>query len=250
MNETKYNVLLTGSSGNFGSFLCRAFLTEGHRVTGIDLHPGPNHGEISQFKEHWRFFQGDLANRIKVKSVLEHAHDGINAFDVVINSVGLIHNEPLLSFKEGRLLTHCFEAWNKTVSVNLSAAFFVTALCAQKMVSTRTRGVIINISSICSRGNIGQSAYSAAKAGINAMTQSLARELGPLGIRIASISPGFFDTASTRASLDDQKIKHIRQNVPLKKLGQPEHLIKAVKFVIDNDYFNGKVLDLDGGFTF
>lgn len=230
--------------------MCRDFLMDGHHVTGIDLNSNPDYAESDNVQNLWHFIQGDLSDHIKVKSVLQEAHDSLGAFDVVINCAGLIYNEPLLSFREGRLETHNFEAWNKVISVNLSTAFFVTALCAQKMVSSRSHGVIINISSICARGNIGQAAYSAAKAGINAMTQSLAGELGPLGIRVAAISPGFFDTTSTHANIDEQKMKHILKNVPIKKLGQPEHLIKAVKFVIDNDYFNGKVLDLDGGLTF
>jgi 3-oxoacyl-[acyl-carrier protein] reductase len=115
------------------------------------------------------------------------------------------------------------------------------------MVASGKRGVVINISSVCARGNPGQAAYSAAKAGMNAMTAALAKELGPMGIRFVAIAPGYFDTASTREHVPPAKLKEIRNAVPLKRLGKLEELSSAVRFVLANEYVNGKVLELDGG---
>lgn len=249
MTENKQNILITGSAGSLGSFMCREFLIEGHCVTGIDLHDCHTPPIEKNYLDLWRFLACDLTNHTQVQAVLEKAHAASGVFSLVINNVGMIRNAPLLTFQDGKLQVHDFETWNNVISVTLSAGFYVTALCAQKMVATARPGVIINISSICAAGNIGQAAYSSAKAGVNAMTLALAKELGPLGIRIAAISPGFFDTPSTRANLDESKITHIRKSVPLRKLGQPKHIMSAIRFIIDNDYFHGKVLELDGGLT-
>jgi 3-oxoacyl-[acyl-carrier protein] reductase len=249
MSEKKQNILITGSSGNLGSFMCQEFLSEGHWVTGIDLNDQQSSPIESNQLDLWRFLACDLTNSVQVQTVLDKAHSARGAFSLVVNNVGLIYNAPLLSFQDGKLQVHDFDAWNKVLSVTLSAGFYVTALCAQKMAATMRPGVIVNISSICAAGNVGQAAYSAAKAGVNAMTLALAKELGPLGIRIAAISPGFFDTPSTHANMGEDKITHIRKSVPLRKLGQPKHIMSAIRFIIENDYFHGKVLELDGGLT-
>ena len=249
MSKDKQNILITGSSGSLGSFMCREFLNEGHQVTGIDLHDlQPSPIKENQL-DRWSFLACDLTNGAQTQAVLDKAHLARGAFNLVVNNVGLIYNAPLLSFQEGKLQVHNFDAWNKVLSATLSASFYVTALCSQKMASTMRPGVIINISSICAAGNAGQSAYSAAKAGINAMTRALAKEIGPMNIRIAAIAPGFFDTPSTHANVDEGKLAHIRKSVPLRKLGQPKHIMSAVQFINDNDYFHGKVLELDGGLT-
>ncbi|RJR40127.1 MAG: SDR family oxidoreductase [Desulfobacteraceae bacterium] len=241
------NVLITGSSGSLGSYMCLEFLREGHFVVGMDLNEAQfsdcNHVRL------YRFVRCDLADGAQVKSALDIVHADRGAFNLVVNNVGLIYSAPLLRFEGGKLQVHDFDAWNKVLSATLSASFYVTALCAQKMAATMRPGVIVNISSICAAGNLGQAAYSAAKAGINAMTVALSKELGPLRIRIAAISPGFFDTQSTHASLDQESLKNLRKSVPLRKLGQLTHIMSAIRFIVENDYFHGKVLELDGGLT-
>lgn len=160
MIEKKQNILITGSSGNLGSFMCREFLSEGHWVTGIDLNdPQPSPIECNQL-DLWRFLACDLANSAQVQTVLDKAHSARGAFNLVVNNVGLIYNAPLLSFQNGKLQIHDFDAWDKVLSVTLSAGFYVTALCAQKMAASMRPGVIVNISSICAAGNVGQVAYS------------------------------------------------------------------------------------------
>jgi 3-oxoacyl-[acyl-carrier protein] reductase len=115
------------------------------------------------------------------------------------------------------------------------------------MVSSGKKGVIINISSICGRGNAGQAAYSAAKAGLNGLTAALAKELGPTGVRVVALAPGYFDTASTREHVSAAKLKEIKGAVPLKRLGKIEEISSTVKFVLANQYVNGTVIELDGG---
>src|SRR4029077_4996239 len=143
------------------------------------------------------FQECDLSDSADVEGKIEIFHKQHGAFDAVINCAALIANSPLVSFVEGRLTHHDFELWDRIVSSSLSSAFYVTACIVPKMVSSGKQGVVINISSICSRGNAGQAAYSAAKGGLNSLTTALAKELGPMGIRVVALAPGYVDTTST-----------------------------------------------------
>jgi 3-oxoacyl-[acyl-carrier protein] reductase len=125
--------------------------------------------------------------------------------------------------------------------------FYITSRMVERWVALRNKGVVISISSISARGNAGQSAYSAAKAGVNALTATWAKELGPLGHRFAAIAPGFLDTPSTRAALSEATITRLQQQIPLRKLGDVEHIYLSARHIIENDYINGAILDVDGG---
>jgi 3-oxoacyl-[acyl-carrier protein] reductase len=103
------------------------------------------------------------------------------------------------------------------------------------------------MSSISARGNAGQSAYSAAKAGVNALTRTWAKELSGLGLRFVSIAPGFLDTSSTREALSDANLTKLKGQIPLRRLGEAEHVYQTVRFIVENDYVNGTVLEIDGG---
>ena len=115
------------------------------------------------------------------------------------------------------------------------------------MVEHRTKGLIINVSSISANGNVGQSAYSAAKAAVNALTVTWSKELGMFGIRSTAIAPGIVDTSSTQRSLSEANIRKWKKNTPLGRLGKLEEISESVKFIIENDFFNGRILEIDGG---
>jgi 3-oxoacyl-[acyl-carrier protein] reductase len=236
-------VLVTGSSGSLGRLLTEHFAAAGHEVVGADL----TRSEAPPARTPLRQLVCDLADGAQVHDVLGAELKEHGPFDIVLNCAGVIHSAPLLGFVGGRLATHDFEDWSRVLSATLSATFFVTALCSQSLVSSRRRGTVVNISSVSASGNAGQAAYSAAKAGVNALTVALAKELGPLGIRVAAIAPGYFDTESTRRSVGEAALERVRESVPLRRLGDPLELCHAVQFVVDNDYFDGRVLELDGG---
>lgn len=242
-------VLLTGSSGSLGSFIAQSLLKDGETVLGIDARP-PTADFVASLSEqqsgNWRFSQSDLTNPEAVAAAL--AESGMIP-DAVINNAGLLYSAPLLRFEGGKLAPHDTSDWNRAIGINLDAVFYVLTQSAQKMAMSGKKGVIINISSISAEGNVGQAAYSAAKAGVNAMTLVAAKELGPFGIRVAAIAPGFFDTESTRKAVSEETLARIRKSIPLGRLGQPKHLYHAIRFVLENDYFHGKVLELDGGLT-
>jgi 3-oxoacyl-[acyl-carrier protein] reductase len=135
------------------------------------------------------------------------------------------------------------------MDVNLNSVFYMTSHMVDNMVAKKMQGVIINISSISAQGNVGQSAYSATKAAVEALTKTWAKELGMFKIRSACIAPGFFDTPSTRESLNENMLEQWKKNVPLKRLGVLDELYSGVEFIIRNDYYNGKILQIDGGLT-
>jgi 3-oxoacyl-[acyl-carrier protein] reductase len=139
------------------------------------------------------------------------------------------------------------EEWRQVLGANLDSVFFMTVCVVAQMIAERRKGVIVNISSVAAAGNAGQTAYSAAKAGVNAMTATWAKELGPLGVRVVAVAPGFMDTPSTRAALSDSLLKEVERRAPLRRLGRPEEVAQAVVSAIENDFFHGKVLELDGG---
>ena len=239
---TSRAVLITGSSGEIGGALVTALLADGWTVCGLDRRPAPE-AEQSGFT----FLGCELADAADVEAKIAALHERMGAFEAVINCAGLIANAPLVSLVDGKLVHHDPALWDRVLGSCLSSAFYVTAATVLKMVSSAKKGVVINISSVCARGNPGQAAYSAAKAGLDGLTAALAKELGPLGIRVVGLAPGYFDTASTRDHVPAPKLKEVRGAVPLKRLGRVDELISAVRFLLANGYFNGKVLELDGG---
>src|SRR5262249_832490 len=168
---------------------------------------------------------------------------------ILVNAVGLIRNAPLVNVAAGGDRRHSFELWRETIDANLTTVFLATVNQVDRMVATRTRGVVVSLSSIAAAGNAGQAAYSAAKAGVNALTAAWAKELGLLGIRFVSISPGFIDTASTHAALNEAVVKEWTKKTPLRRLGGASEITSAVLFAIENDYVTGKVLEVAGGLT-
>ncbi len=237
-------ILVTGVAGEIGGYLADELLKDNWSVCGLDRKsPAEVH------RAHFSFQECDLSDGVDTEKKIELFHEQQGAFDAVINCAALIANSPLVSLVNGRLTHHDFELWDRVLSSSLTSAFHVIACAVPKMVTSRKKGVIINISSICGRGNAGQAAYSAAKGGLNSLTIALAKELGPMGIRVVALAPGYFDTASTRKNVPAARLKEITLSVPLRRLGKIEEIFSAVKFILANSYVDGTVLDLDGGLT-
>ncbi len=237
-------ILITGAAGEIGGYLVEQFLKDEWTVCGLDQKSPGNANRVGFF-----FQECELANGADTEDKIELLHERHGAFDAVINCAGLIANSPLVSFVDGRLTHHDFGLWDRVLSSCLSSAFHVTACTVPKMVASGKKGVIVNISSICSRGNKGQAAYSAAKGGLNSLTLALAKELGSLGIRVVALAPGYFDTASTNNNVPPDRLEEITSSVPLKRLGKVEEIFSAVNFILNNAYMNGTVIELDGGLT-
>jgi 3-oxoacyl-[acyl-carrier protein] reductase len=246
MNLSGTHVLVTGGGRGLGRHLVERLTGEAGRVavfekdeTGLaDLaatHPAINryHCDVT-----------DAAAVMKAVAALEN--DGFE-LDVLVNNAGLVHSAPLINLLEKNDRVHSAEAWQQVLAANLSSVFYVTGRVVDHMLKRRKKGVVINLSSISARGNAGQSAYAAAKAGVNALTRTWAKELGGFGIRFVSIAPGFLDTASTREALSEAILFRLKEQIPLRRLGEVEHIYQTVRFIVENDYVNGTVLEIDGG---
>jgi 3-oxoacyl-[acyl-carrier protein] reductase len=169
--------------------------------------------------------------------------------DILVNNAGVIFSEPFVNIMNPAGMMHDYRRFRDSLTVNLDSVFIVSSAAVEHMVMRRTKGVIVNISSISACGNEGQTAYSAAKAGVNAMTVTWSKELGRWGIRCNAVAPGFIGTESTRSALNESILKHIQANTPLRRLGEASEVAQAVAAIIENDFINGVVLDVNGGLT-
>jgi 3-oxoacyl-[acyl-carrier protein] reductase len=192
----------------------------------------------------------DVTSDMEVHSAVSGIVERHGCIDVLVNNAGVIFSEPFVNVMNPAGMMHDLGRFEESLRVNLTSVFIVTSAVVAHMVKRRAKGVIVNISSISAAGNAGQVAYAAAKAGVNAMTVTLAKELGVIGIRCNAVAPGFIWTDSTRKALGEATLRYIQTNTPLRRLGQPEDVAKAVAATIDNDFMNGTVLQVDGGLTF
>ncbi len=245
--RTMKHALITGTSGCLGSFIAIDLLARGYSVLGVDKVPAvsPELASTAGFSAK----ECDLSDPRATRALFDQCQAESAVFDVVINSIGILFSAPTVTLQDGRLAVHSFEMWDKVIATNLSAPFYVCACAAKQMIAAKKRGVLINISSICASGNPGQAAYSAAKAGLNGLTMALAKELGPFGIRVASLAPGFIDTPSTHGAMSAELLGRVRKNTPLRRLGTHDEIVGAVRFIVENEYFTGRTLQIDGGLT-
>lgn len=192
----------------------------------------------------------DVTSAADVEQGIAGVLDQHGRIDILVNNAGVIFSEPFVNVMNPAAMMHDLGRFEDCLKMNLTSVFVVTSAVVAQMVKRRTRGVIVNISSISARGNAGQVAYAAAKAGVNAMTVTWAKELGVWGIRCNAVAPGFIGTDSTRHALSEATLKHIQSNTPLRRLGEAVDVAKAVAAAVENDFMNGAILQVDGGLVF
>lgn len=239
-------VIITGGAGGIGSSLANLMLSLGSTVVLIDIDEEAL-TRATDGKDRCHQYVCDVTKPESVSYVINKIFAEHRRIDCLVNNVGVILNKPLVGMGTSGLEMHDIISWDKLISVNLSSMFYVTRSVVEKMIIHRTRGIIVNVSSICSVGNSGQSAYSAAKAGVNALTVTWAKELGLWGIRVAAVSPGFTDTQAARSSMAEQTIREWEKKTPLRRQATTIEIAQGIVFVFFNDFFNGKILEIDGG---
>ncbi|MFN4972684.1 MAG: SDR family oxidoreductase [Bacteroidota bacterium] len=246
MKVSNQTIFITGAAGNFGSYLCEYFVNNhAENVIATDI------DEVKLIELQKRIPKlevrvCDLTNRTSVNKLMNELAAKFK-ISVIINNAGWIHSEPLVNLLNKDNPSHNFDNWDKVIKLNLYTCFNVGAESAAMMMKQRIKGCIINVSSIAANGNIGQTAYAAAKAGIDAMTKTWCKELGIFKIRSVAVAPGFIDTASTHESLSDAVIEKWKKQIPISSLGSLDHIAQTIKFIIENDYINGKTIAVDGG---
>lgn len=249
MNIAGAKVLVTGGGRGIGRQLVEGFVRDGARVGVFERDADACAGLQTVFGDSVGVWSCDVADAEAVDRAVQQAEDDGFAPDVLINNAGIIHSEPLINLSVRGDRAHSREAWSKVLAADLDSVFYVTSRVVDRMVARRCKGVIISISSISAAGNPGQSAYSAAKAGVNALTRTWAKELGPLGLRFAAIAPGFMDTDSTHSALNETILTRLKQQIPLRRLGAAETIYQTARYIVENDYLTGTVVEVDGGLT-
>lgn len=196
--------------------------------------------ELSALGAEVLLVKADVSIEEEAKNLIEKAKDNFGKVDILVNNAGIV--------KDGLILRMKKEDFDQVVDVNLKGTFNCMRYVAPIMVKQRS-GKIINISSIVGIiGNAGQVNYAASKAGVIAMTKSIAKELGSRGVQVNAIAPGYINTSMTESL--NQKVKdEMLKIIPLKRFGMPEDVAKAVGFLAseDSDYITGQVIKVDGG---
>ena len=185
-------------------------------------------------------FKADLTKREEAKKLIQFTIERFKNIDVLINNAGVSLIKLFTDYTD--------EDWNRIINNNLYSAFCTTQEAVKFMIN-RKQGCIINISSIW--GEIGASCeclYSITKAGVDALTKSLAKELGPSNIRVNSIAPGIINTRMNNHLSDEEKVD-IKEEIPLEKIGEPEDIAKCVEWLIEDNYTTGQVISINGGWS-
>ena len=241
---SKKIAIVTGASRGIGRAIAKMLAENNYIVIANYFR---SEAEAVQLKEELEnqnkqidILKADVSKREDVKKIVDFTLNKYGKIDVLINNAGI---------SKSQLFTDVTDSdWNKIIQNNLYSAFCVTQEVLTNMIHNKN-GCIINISSIW--GLVGascESIYSISKAGIDAMTKSLAKELGPSNIRVNSIAPGFIETDMNKEYSKDD-INNIKQDIPLQKIGQPEDIAKCVKWLVEDEFTTGQVIAIDGGWA-
>ena len=250
MQLSRKVVAITGGGRGLGRAMALAFATEGADVAVLDVSAGDLDETCAQCKAlgvRAAPYRTDVTDESQVIANLDAIVADFGRLDVLINNAGITRDGLLVKAKDGEVLSKMSLAqWNAVVSVNLTGVFLCAREAADRMIRLGNGGLIINISSISREGNAGQSNYSAAKAGVAAMTVVWAKELARHGIRSAAIAPGFCAT-DILAAMKPELVAKVTEAVPLRRLGDPAEIASTAVYIAQNDFVNGRVIQVDGG---
>ena len=241
MNKT---IIVTGASKGIGREIAKELATKGNTVIA---NYNKSEKEINELKQELEksnikldVFKADVSKREEAANLVNYTTKKYGKIDVLINNAGISQ------IKEFTQITD--EDWNNMLNVNLNSAFYMSQEVCKNMIHNK-KGCIINISSIW--GLTGASCevhYSVSKAGVDALTKSLAKELGPSNIRVNSIAPGIIDTEMNK-HLNKEEIEYIKEEIPLEKIGRTIDIERCIEWLINDEYTTGQVISINGGWN-
>jgi 3-oxoacyl-[acyl-carrier protein] reductase len=240
---------ITGSGRGIGRAMALAFASKGANVALLDLNLEELEATAVQCRERGvkaLTRQCNVSRETDVSAALDAAVSETGRLDVMINNAGITKDALLVKVKDGAVVGKMsLEQWQAVIDVNLTGVFLCAREAAERMIRLGNGGCIISTSSISRAGNAGQSNYTASKAGVAGMTVVWAKELARFGIRTGAIAPGFTRT-DILSTMKPEMLDRMVQAVPLKRMGEPEEMAHAAVFIAENDFFSGRVLELDG----
>jgi 3-oxoacyl-[acyl-carrier protein] reductase len=254
MQLSSLKIIVTGAAQGMGAHFARRLAEAGASVAAGDV----KEDGLAALAEATRGLPGkvhtrklDVASEADVGAFVDWAHGAMGGLNGLVNNAGILRDGLLVKKDRatGAITKLSKEAWDAVIGVNLTGATFMVRDTVAKMVATEQKpGVIVNMSSIARHGNRGQSNYTSAKAALAANTVTWSREFAPFGIRVGAVAPGMIETPMTQGM--NQKARDaLVSMVPVGRVGVPEDIWLAVRFVIECEYFNARTIDVDGGLS-
>ncbi len=252
MNLQGKTIVITGGAQGLGLEMARMCAAAGAHLALIDMNAEQLQAAVAELTAQSVTVRSYLAN-VAVEAEVEQTFARIDAdfagFDGLINNAGILRDGLLLKYKDGQLQSKMsLQQFQSVIDVNLTGVFLCGREAAALMVQRGRPGVIINMSSVARAGNMGQTNYAAAKAGVVAMTVTWARELGRYGIRVGAIAPGVIRTAMTDAMKPEARDR-LEKMKPVGRLGEAAEIAHTAKYIFENDFFTGRVVEIDGGIS-
>ena len=243
-------ILVTGGARGLGRTFVLDLACAGARVGACDLDAeglAALAREAADRELSVSTHQADVSDEASVERLFADFVEQAGGIDAVVNNAGLNRDGLLIKKKGDTLEKFPLAKWQAVIDVDLTGVFLCAREAAYHMVTQGSGGVIVSIASLSREGNKGQTNYSAAKAGVAAMTVVWAQELARYGIRAVAVSPGLTATEMAAAIPDDVR-QAMTGAIPLARMCEPGEVSHAVRFALENEYMNGRVIDIDGGF--
>ncbi|WP_054095024.1 SDR family oxidoreductase [Pseudomonas sp.] len=242
-------IIITGGGQGLGRAMAEHLAGKGARLALVDLNQERLDEAVAACKAAGgdaRAYLCNVADEAQVSDMVTRVVEDFGGLHGLVNNAGILRDGLLLKVKDGEISKMSLAQWQAVIDVNLTGVFLCTREVAAKMVELQSQGAIVNISSISRAGNMGQTNYSAAKAGVASATVVWAKELARYGIRVAGVAPGFIETEMV-ASMKPEALEKMTAGIPLRRMGKPAEIAHSVAYIFENDYYTGRILELDGG---
>lgn len=244
MRLDQLKIIVTGAASGMGAHFATRLAEAGAQVAAGDV----NSELLGKLPAAIHKRRLDVSDEADCASFVQWAHESMDGLNGLINNAGILRDGLLVKKdkESGAVKKMSAAEWNAVIGVNLTGATLMVRETVAKMAETSSPGVVVNISSIARHGNRGQSNYVAAKAALAANTVTWSREFAPFGIRVGAVAPGMIETPMTQGM--NQKARDaLVARIPVGRIGVPEDIWVAVRFVLECDYFDGRTIDVDGG---
>jgi len=252
MNIKNKTIVITGGAQGLGFAMAKSFISQGANIALIDMSEQQLNEAVKGLSSDTNTviaYIADVTNEEQVISTFKKINNDFGSIDILINNAGITRDAMLVKVKDQKVVERMsLNQFKSVIDVNLTGVFLCGREASTYMIENdnTSEGLIINMSSICHVGNVGQTNYAASKAGVVALTTTWAKELGRFNIRVGAIAPGVIDTKMTRA-MKPQAQERMIQGTSVGRFGSADEIAHTAKYIIENDFFTGRLIEIDGG---